>query len=352
MVKKIICGLTADEIFRHIRRSGFSGDNAVAISNAIYKKRISDVTLIPGIPKQLKNELTSDAITGVYLPVDSEVSADRTVKYLFRTEKGIEFETVYLPDDKRNTVCVSTQSGCRMGCPFCITGKYGFHGNLSAGEIVNQVISIPDTLKVTHVVFMGMGEPMDNLENVLKACEILTAAWGLALSPRNITVSTVGITPGIIRFLGSSDCNLTVSLYSPFPEERILIVPAEKKFPVNEIIGIMKKYPLKKKRRLSIAYVMIKNLNDTDSHLDGLRNLLKGSKIRVNLVPYNAGPDDRNTSASAERMQFFKHNLVISGISASVRKSRGNDISAACGLLASDLNNQVPSLTRPSEFIN
>ena len=143
MVKKIICGLTADEIFRLISRSGFSGDHAVAISNAIYKKRISDVTLIPGIPKKLKNELRSDVITGIYLPVDSEVSADRTVKYLFRTETGKEFETVYIPDNKRNTVCVSTQSGCRMGCPFCVTGKYGFHGNLSAGEIVKPGYKYP-----------------------------------------------------------------------------------------------------------------------------------------------------------------------------------------------------------------
>ena len=242
-----------------------------------------------------------------------------------------------MPDKKRNTVCVSTQSGCRMGCPFCVTGRYGFHGNLSAGEIVNQVISIPEASKITHVVFMGMGEPMDNLENVLKACRILTAEWGLAISQRNITVSTVGITPGIKIFLESSECNLTLSLYSPFPDERKLVVPAETRYPVSEIINIMKNYPVKKKRRLSVAYVMIKELNDTDHHLEGLKALLKGSDIRVNLLPYHLVPGDNNTSSSAERIQFFKHNLVISGISASIRKSRGIDISAACGLLATGL---------------
>ena len=176
-----------------------------------------------------------------------------------------------------------------MGCPFCVTGRYGFHGNLSAGEIVNQVISIPGSSGVTHVVFMGMGEPMDNLENVLKACRILSSEWGLAISPRNITVSTVGITSGIEKFLQSSECNLTLSLHSPFPDERELVVPAEKRYPVHEIIRIMMNYPLKKKRRLSIAYIMIKNLNDTDLHLEGLKALLKGSKIRVNLLQYHHG---------------------------------------------------------------
>jgi 23S rRNA (adenine2503-C2)-methyltransferase len=224
-----------------------------------------------------------------------------------------------------------------MGCPFCVTGRYGFHGNLSAGEIVNQVISIPYASKVTHVVFMGMGEPMDNLENVLKACIILTAEWGLAISPRNITVSTVGITPGIEKFLGNSECNLTLSLHSPFSDERKLVVPVEKRYPVHEIVQIMKNYPVKKKRRMTIAYVMIKNLNDTDIHLEGIKTLLAGSKIRVNLLQYHKMPDDQHISSSPERMQFFKHSLVISGISASIRKSRGVDISAACGLLASGL---------------
>ena len=199
MVKMNLCGLTANEIFDLIRYFGFTINHAVTISNAVYKKGISDISQIRKISKKLKEKLESIAITGIFMPVASELSADTTVKYLFRTETGKEFETVYLTDNKRNTVCVSTQSGCRMGCLFCVTGSYGFHGNLSAGEIVNQVISIPEASKVNHVVFMGMGEPLDNLENVLKACRILTAEWGLALSPRNITVSTVGITEGIHR---------------------------------------------------------------------------------------------------------------------------------------------------------
>jgi 23S rRNA (adenine2503-C2)-methyltransferase len=224
-----------------------------------------------------------------------------------------------------------------MGCSFCTTGRYGFRGNLTAGEIVNQILAIPQAGKVTHVVFMGMGEPMDNLENVLKACRIITAEWGLAISSRNVTVSTVGIMPGVEQFLQRSDCNLTLSLYSPFSEERREIVPVENQYPVQEIIEIMKNFPLKKKRRLGLAYVMIKNLNDTDSHLEELKSIIKGSKIRVNLLSYHPGNNDKNCSSPAERMQFFKHNLIISGISASIRKSRGADISAACGLLAAGL---------------
>jgi len=337
MVKKSLCGLTADEIFRLIGPSGFTLYQAVSISNSIYKKRTIEISQINKIPKKLKDELAANMCSGIFMPVASEVSADKTVKYLFRTETGKEFETVFIPDNKRNTVCVSTQSGCRMGCPFCVTSRYGFRGNLSAGEIVNQIISIPEAGIVTHIVFMGMGEPMDNLENVLKACKIITAGWGLSISPRNVTVSTVGITPGIEKFLENSDCNLTLSLHSPLIEERKRIVPVEKHYPVQKIIEIMKNYPVKKKRRLSLAYVMIKDLNDTDYHLEGLKSLLKGSIIRVNLLPYHQASNDPNTSSSAERMLFFKHNLVVSGISASVRKSRGIDISAACGLLATGL---------------
>ena len=338
MVKVNLCGLTANEIFDLFGHSGFTINHAVAISNAVYKKGVTDISKISKIPKKLKDDLHAIANTGIFIPVASELSEDKTIKYLYRTESGKEFETVYIPEDKRNTVCVSTQSGCRMGCKFCATGRYGFHGNLSAGEIVNQVISIPHASKVTHVVFMGMGEPMDNLEHVLKACRILTSEWGSAISSRNITVSTVGITPAIVEFLANSECNLTLSIHSPFHDERIRVVPAESIYPVREIIKICKNYPLKKKRRLTIAYVMIKGLNDTDLHLAELKTLLKGTRIRINLLPYHILPDDQNTPSAAERMQFFKHELVISGISASIRKSRGIDISAACGLLASDLN--------------
>jgi 23S rRNA (adenine2503-C2)-methyltransferase len=335
MIKRILCGLTVEEIFRIIEPEGYFHSHAASITNALYKRKVTDLFQISTIQKKLKIQLDNSSVSGIYEPVASEISNDGTVKYLFKNSEGQKFETVYIPDGKRNTVCVSTQSGCRMGCPFCATGRYGFYGDLPAGDILNQILGIPISEKITHIVFMGMGEPMDNLRNVLKSCEIITAEWGMAVSPRNVTISTVGITPSIETFLDLSDCNLTLSLFSPFTEERLSMVPAERRYPVQNIIETMKNFPLKKKRRLTAAYVMIKDVNDTDRHLRGLKTMLKDSGIKVNLLSYHPVHDDINHSSTAERIQFFKHNLVISGISASVRKSRGADISAACGLLAS-----------------
>jgi 23S rRNA (adenine2503-C2)-methyltransferase len=221
-----------------------------------------------------------------------------------------------------------------MGCPHCVSGAYGFHGNLTAGEIVTQALSIPFAAGVTHIVFMGMGEPMDNMDNVLKACEIITAQWGLALSPRNVTVSTTGILPAVKRFLKESDCNLTLSLHSPFSAERAKIIPVENKYPFVDLLAEMKNIKLKKNRRLSVAYMMIDGVNDSEKHLHELILLIKDSVIRVNLLPFHKQPDSTLNPSPHERIQYFKHSLVCAGVSASIRKSRGGDIAAACGLLA------------------
>ena len=336
-MKTCLCGITFDELQKYVTLKGFDGVHTNKVLLAVYRKNINNITEISAIPKALKDLLCSDFFVGTSSPVSSRTSSDGTVKYLFRNDQGMEFETVYLSDNKRKTVCISTQAGCRMGCPFCVTGRYGFIGNLSAGDMINQIISLPDAASITHIVFMGMGEPMDNIEEVIKACNILTSEWGLSISSRNITVSTVGILPGIVEFLSRSDCNLTLSLHSPFPDERKLFVPAENKYPAGEIIKTMKSFPLHKKRRLSVAYVMIKDLNDSDRHLKELTKLLAGTPIRVNLLPYHKVNNETTCSSTEKRMLFFKHNLVINRISASLRKSRGEDISAACGLLASGL---------------
>ena len=334
---EILCGLTVNEIFELINQYGFEYSHALSVSHNLYKKKLSEIDMFKDISNKLKDSLACHAQTGLFSFEGSEVSDDNTVKYLFCTSDGRRFETVYIPDGKRRTVCVSTQSGCRMGCPFCVTGSYGFHGNLTAGEILNQIISIPNASDITHVVFMGMGEPMDNLENVLKACEIATAQWGLSLSPRNITVSTVGIMPALKIFLEQSNCNLSLSLHSPFPEERLNFVPAEKKYSAIDMIDLMKKSKIRKGRRLTVGYVMIEGMNDSDEHLTELITLIKGSAIRVNLLPYHVTGNKRLKPSSPHRILHFKHNLVMSGISASVRRSRGEDISAACGLLASGM---------------
>ena len=337
MDKTSLCGLSVEEIFSIIQPGGFSNNHALKISHLIYKKGIRDLSSASGLSGKLRDFLSQSTESGLYPPVSTVSSTDGTTKYLFRTLDNRQFETVSIPDKKRNTVCVSTQSGCRMGCSYCMTARYGYHGNLSAGEIINQVISFDPAANVTHVVFMGMGDPMDNLENVLKACNILTSEWGAAIARRNVTVSTIGITEPVIEFLNRSECNLTLSLFSPFPEEREKVIPAEKAFPARKTIGIMKDHPLRKKRRFSVAYIMIKGINDTDRHLIGLIDLIKDSGIRVNLLPYHPVPGDNNISSSDDRMMYFKHNLVKTGISASVRRSRGADINAACGLLASGL---------------
>lgn len=305
----------------------------------IYRRGIKSFREINDIPAGAINILSENAITGLNTPIASALSADGSVKYLFNTADGLTHETVWLPDGKRSTVCVSVQSGCRMGCRFCATGKNGWGGNLSAGDIVNQVISIPHP--VTHVVMMGMGEPGDNIDEVLKACRILTAEWGLAVGRNRVTVSSVGVVPSVKRLLEETECNITLSLHSPFREERMEVIPAESRWPFAETLELLKSYDNRRKRRFTVAYVMIKGKNDSERHLEELKRLLSGTGIRVNLLPYHALEGDDASSSGPEVMMRFKHELVTSGIGASVRKSRGSDIDAACGMLAAKRRKQT-----------
>lgn len=338
-----VCGLALRELIDLVSPfHDITNLQASIITNHIYRKHKRDFRSVPGIPYKLKEALSANFITGLYSPDARYVSSDGSVKYLFINGMDQKFETVFIPEGKRNTVCVSAQSGCRMGCPFCATGRYGFHGNLTAGDIVNQVTSVAEAGKINHVVFMGMGEPMDNYDNVMKACEILTAEWGLSVGASNITVSTVGLQPATRLFIEKSNCNLTLSLFSPFPEERKAIVAAERNSPASEIIGIMKSFTARRKRRFSIAYVMMAGINDSDRHLEELIKILGNSRIRINLLPYHNSCSNKLASSTMERMIHFRNELNASGISASVRKSRGQDINAACGLLASDLGKEEP----------
>ena len=247
MHDKQLCGMTVEDIFNFIAPYGFDHHHAFKVATAIYRKRNKTLIAINNLPKALIKLLSQNFTVGINSPVTSETSEDGTIKYVFSNYDNKKFETVYLPDKKRKTVCISTQAGCRMGCPFCLTGRYGFDGDLTAGDMINQIISLPDASEITHVVFMGMGEPMDNIEEVIKACKIITSEWGLSLGSRKVTVSTVGLTPGIREFLERCDCNLTLSLHSPFPDERTNVIPVEYKYPVNAIIDIMKASPLEKK---------------------------------------------------------------------------------------------------------
>jgi 23S rRNA (adenine2503-C2)-methyltransferase len=327
-----LTGLSLEQLEDLLAENHTDKKYAVRLLYWIYRRKISSFDEIDDIPKKVIEKLSFIFETGKTLPYYSVKSADGSVKYLFRSGDGKYYESVYIPDGKRQTVCISVQSGCRMGCRFCATGRYGWHGNLTTAEIIGQITSLP--FEITHVVFMGMGEPCDNADEVIKACTVLVSEWGLAKGRSNITISTVGVMPGLDRLLTGTDCNITLSLHSPFPSEREQIMPVEKRWPAYELLERLKKQKLLHKRRFTVAYVMIEGVNDTDNHLNELLKLIKGTGIRVNLLPYHSLPGDRLKSSSYERMMIFKHFLVTSGTSASIRRSRGNDVYAACGMLA------------------
>lgn len=287
------------------------------------------------LPKTLRLYLDDHFSPGFYEPFQTIISEDRSKKYIFHTQSGFPVETVYMPDDKRNTICVSTQAGCRMGCRFCYTGTLGFLANLDVYEILNQVGSIPEANKITHVVFMGMGEPLDNYENVQKAIDILTAQWGFSFSPRNITISTVGIKPGLGTIIKSTKCNIAISIHSPFEEERNDMIPSGSKYNIREILNLILAHDWERNRRVTFQYIMINDYNDTDRHLEELIRILKGTSIRINLMSYHPYSESFMRSSPDERQWHFKMQLMHNGISASIRRSRGEDIGAACGLLGS-----------------
>jgi 23S rRNA (adenine2503-C2)-methyltransferase len=327
-----LAGMAPAEIQALLGSRGIDGRYARRLLYWIYRKAIRSFGEINDIPKKVLADLQADFVTGLSSPLESVKSGDGSVKYLFTTPGGLLHEAVWLPDGKRQTVCISVQAGCRMGCRFCATGMNGWSGNLTAGAIVNQVISLPHGF--THIVLMGMGEPGDNIEEVIKACNILTAEWGLAAGHSRVTVSTVGVTSSVQRVLDETDCNITLSLHSPFPDERLQVVPAEARWPFAETLRLMQEYAGRRKRRFTVAYVMIKGRNDSDRHLKELIRLLAGTGIRVNLLPFHPVEEDGEQSSDLATMMDFKHQLVTSGIGASVRRSRGADISAACGMLA------------------
>lgn len=330
--KLTIAGCDPSLMQAYLERLGADPGYAVRLLYWVYRKRITSFGEINDIPLKVIDVVRQHMQTGINAPELSERSSDGTVKYLFKNSQGMTFEAVYLPEAKRVTACVSVQSGCRMGCRFCATGLNGWRGNLTAGEIVSQVLAMP--AGVTHVVLMGMGEPCDNIDEVIRACTILTAGWGLSLGRTRVTVSTVGVLPGLKRLIDETECNITLSLHSPFPEERREVIPAEAAWPFTTILETVKGYTLRKHRRFTVAYLMIKGVNDTERHLAELKRLLSFYGVRVNLLPYHPVEADGHQGTDHETMMRFKHQLVTSGIEATVRRSRGTDIDAACGMLA------------------
>ena len=313
---------------------GFPRFTAKQLCDWLYKKRVDSIDSMTNLSLAQRARLNELAYIGREFPVRCQVSGDGTKKYLFPVLDGHFIETVFIPDDDRATLCVSCQVGCKMGCRFCVTGQQGFHGNLSAGDILNQLFSIPEFEHLTNVVFMGMGEPMDNIDAVLAACSALTSSWGLGWSPKRVTVSTVGIIPGLQRFLDESQCHLAVSLHNPVPQERQQLMPVQKAFPLNEVLALLRKYEWSGQRRLSFEYTMFRGLNDDLGHAAKLVEALRGLDCRVNLIRFHESPEAPFKTSMPATIKQFQDYLNRNGIVCTLRASRGQDIDAACGLLA------------------
>jgi 23S rRNA (adenine2503-C2)-methyltransferase len=241
---------------------------------------------------------------------------------------------VFIPDDDRATLCVSSQVGCKMNCAFCMTGKQGFNASLTARQILNQIYSLPERDRLTNLVFMGMGEPFDNLDAVLRALEILTADYGYAWSPKRITVSTVGLRKGLRRFLLESDCHLAISLHDPFPAERASLMPAERAYSITEMVDELRQFDFSHQRRLSFEYIVFRGVNNSPAHAKELVRLLKGLDCRMNLIRFHAIPGVDLQGVDMEQMTAFRDYLTGHGLFATIRASRGEDIFAACGMLS------------------
>ena len=333
MEKKRLLGMTLEELKAAVTEIGLPAFAAKQVARWIYVQHICSIDEMTNISQKNREALKAHFIIGCTAHTDCQRSTDGTKKYLFPTLEGQLVESVYIPDGERATLCVSSQAGCRMGCRFCMTGRQGFQGNLSATDILNQIYSLPERDTLTNVVFMGQGEPMDNINAVLRATQLLTADYGYAWSPKRITVSTVGVQKGLVRFLETSDCHLAISLHNPFPEERLEMMPAEKAYGMQEFIGLLKKFDWTHQRRLSFEYIVFGGLNDSPRHAKELAKLLSPLECRVNLIRFHQIPDTPYRGASEETMVWMRDYLTQHGVTTTIRASRGQDIYAACGLL-------------------
>ena len=332
--KTPLMGMNPTQLRAVAAECGLPGFAAKQIAHWIYGRRVTDIDAMTDLSKRGREALAARWCVGREDPKAEARSADGTVKYLFDGAGGRDVEAVYIPDRDRATLCVSSQAGCKMGCTFCMTGRQGFHGNLTAAQIVNQILSIPESDTLTNVVFMGMGEPLDNLDAVLAAIGVLAASWGLAWSPKRITVSTVGYLPALRRLLDESKVHVALSVHTPFADERAGIMPAEKAWPVAKVVETLRDYDFAHQRRLSVEYTMWSGINDDMNHTDALARLLRGTSARANLIRYHALPDGSLRPASQKVMEAFRDRLNERGITATIRASRGEDIDAACGMLA------------------
>ena len=334
MTKQSLYGKTLSQLKALCEAEQLPRFAAKQIARWLYVRRVTDIQQMTDLSLAARTRLAERYELGLSAPLRESVSTDGTKKYLFKTWQGEYIESAYIPDRDRATLCVSSQAGCRMGCRFCATARQGLQHSLSAGEIINQIVSIPESQKLTNIVFMGMGEPLDNLNNVLDAIEILTSDWGFAWSPTRITLSTAGVARHLAEFLDKTKVHLAVSLHNPFHDQRAEIMPIENAYPIHEVCDILRRYDFTGQRRVSFEYIVMEGLNDSPAHIKELCRLLNGIKCRMNLIRFHKIPDSPYFSPSAERMTAFRDTLTAKGIQTTIRASRGEDIKAACGLLS------------------
>ena len=341
-MKKRLLGKTPDELKQIALEAGLPAFAGKQMAQWLYVKRVKSIEEMTNLSKQGREALAAQYEVGLVKPIDVQVSKDGTKKYLFPVRCPVGaghdeescIEAVMIPDDDRKTLCVSSQAGCKMGCKFCMTGRQGFHGNLDAADILSQYFAVDEAGELTNTVFMGMGEPLDNWDNVKRVIEVLTSDWGLAWSPKRITLSTIGVLPKLKLFLDECKCHLAVSLHNPFPEERAEMMPVQKAWSETEIVRLLKQYDFTGQRRVSFEYTIFQGWNDTPRHADELVKLLRHLECRVNLIRFHRIPDFPYGPAEREQMEAFRDRLSEGGITATIRASRGEDIFAACGLLA------------------
>ncbi|MGL5959040.1 MAG: 23S rRNA (adenine(2503)-C(2))-methyltransferase RlmN [Phocaeicola sp.] len=334
MHKTTLLGRTLYELQQITANLGMPKFAAKQIASWLYDKKITSIDEMTNLSVKHREQLKGAYEVGASAPVEEMRSVDGTTKYLFKTVTNNFVEAVYIPDQERATLCVSSQVGCKMNCHFCMTGKQGFTANLSANQILNQISSIPERDKLTNLVFMGMGEPFDNLDEVLKVLEILTSDYGYGWSPKRITVSTVGLRKGLVRFLQESDCHLAISMHTPFPSQRKELMPAEKAFSITEMVDVLRDYDFSHQRRLSFEYILFKGVNDSLVYAKELVKLVRGLDCRVNLIRFHAIPNVDLEGAELDKMNAFRDYLTQHNVFATIRASRGEDIFAACGMLS------------------
>ncbi|MBO4995725.1 MAG: 23S rRNA (adenine(2503)-C(2))-methyltransferase RlmN [Muribaculaceae bacterium] len=332
--KTPLIGMNLAQLLDVAEKCGLPRFAAKQMAQWLYEKRVTTIDAMTNLSKKARAVLAESYTVGREEPKAEAVSVDGTVKYLFEGVNGRDVESVYIPDHDRATLCVSSQAGCRMNCAFCMTGRQGFHGNLSPAGIINQILSIPQSSELTNIVFMGMGEPMDNVDAVLQVIEILTEPWGLAWSPKRITVSSIGKIKELKRLLDETKVHVAISIHSPFPSERAEIMPVERAYPITDVIRLLAAYDFTHQRRLSMEYIMWRGYNDDMRHAEALTRILRGLSCRVNLIRFHAIPGFDKQPCPESTMTAFRDKLNQAGITATIRASRGEDIMAACGMLA------------------